>query len=237
MKTIQLFLIFLIINFSKNYSQTYLSYRFTLINENFESRLIEILEDTLNLENIKVEAYNNIINSNNNSQDTNNLFSMKNYWFIIKDQLPLVYNDDTTFCFKEYIKYDSIYLTDKKLFLQKNINSQINISLENFLFGEVPPIYVQSIIKNGDLLINNGDQLEPVFSIRESKIKSFLGESYYLRNYDSIKFFNRIFKNINEFYFKTKNEEYEFLIWFDQKYKLIRIEGFEYGYILINNMD
>ncbi len=84
------------------------------------------------------------------------------------------------------------------------------------------------IVKNEGLYYLENKKSELLFHKGESEGGYFncMGKYFYIRHYDSIKFFDTIYKNVDEYSLITYNSDHpmEFLIWFDSDFKVLRMD-------------
>lgn len=132
--------------------------------------------------------------------------------------------------------YDSLGVYDGALFLQKTNAKEIVVISTAIPVSKKGAKYAKFIVKNGKLYIKFQSVLNKVFDINAvgTETASYFGLSILLKHYKEVKFFNRSFLNVYEFYFKPYfcESEKDVLIWFDEKFNLVRLEGFGGGFLL-----
>gem|GEM_PF-4536866 len=135
----------------------------------------------------------------------------------------------------------------KLLLFEKISNSRINTSMQNLTYGTpIPgrPVFGSThsdssmyLLQEGQLLIETiPGKYELIFSLESPLLEEHntrLGTVVRTNYYTKIEFYGLLFEGVHEYFYSTlfEGENYDFLLWFDGDFNLIRFEGESSGFL------
>lgn len=161
-----------------------------------------------------------------------------------EQNIPVYYNFDIDYddlpdiCIYYEVGTDTINWNNQNISFLKTTFGKLQYDLDNFYVHISKPKEYDYLLKESKLYLDVNNSSELIFDYSsESNISSAIGISEFHKFYPTVQLFGKTYSNIYEFIFRPSDSYYDspFVLWFDFKYNLIRIDAEGYGILKDSN--